>query len=65
MVNGKSLGIAKKALVIGVKFGGSGRNTAGDIWEAWKLAINDAISKNRIGKAVFVLAYGKFCPTHR
>lgn len=52
-------GIAPQTTVIGVKFMGNGRSSPRNLRRGWRLAIEDARTKNRLGKTVFVTAVGK------
>ncbi|KAL8773359.1 MAG: hypothetical protein Q9209_001753 [Squamulea sp. 1 TL-2023] len=54
MVVGKTLGVAKRATVIGVKVSGDAGLYPEDVIEGWKWAVEDIRNKNREGKAVFV-----------
>lgn len=59
LVNGNTLGIAKKATVVGVKFEGAKAGQPGDVFDAWMAAIQDVNAKQREGKTVFVIAYSE------
>ncbi|KAL8999850.1 MAG: hypothetical protein Q9169_001391 [Polycauliona sp. 2 TL-2023] len=58
LVGGVTLGIAKKAKIVLVKMMSNDEAKPEDMIEAWRWAIEDARSKNRLGKTVFSLSIG-------
>ncbi|KAL8880291.1 MAG: hypothetical protein Q9198_002274 [Flavoplaca austrocitrina] len=54
MVFGRTLGVAKRTTVIGVKISGDAGVTPEDTIVGWRWAVEDVRAKNREGKAVFV-----------
>ncbi|KAL9036318.1 MAG: hypothetical protein Q9180_004366, partial [Flavoplaca navasiana] len=54
MVFGRTLGVAKRTTVIGVKISGDADVTPEDTIVGWRWAVEDVRAKNREGKAVFV-----------
>lgn len=57
---GRTLGTAKLAKVVGVKFSTSGAGPKPEnTIRAWRWAINDVNTKGRDGKAVFLHPFGK------
>ncbi|KAL8735840.1 MAG: hypothetical protein Q9181_002669 [Wetmoreana brouardii] len=55
LINGVSLGIAKKAQVIGVKVKSKAdRTETVDVWHTWRRVVQEAEGKNRLRKTVIV-----------
>lgn len=60
---GYTLGVAKGASWIGVKFRDTGRTKPDALTDAWRWALNDIVGKGRQGKATISLSYSKFSRT--
>ncbi|KAI4262170.1 MAG: hypothetical protein L6R42_002647 [Xanthoria sp. 1 TBL-2021] len=56
-VGGNDLGIAKNVKIIGVKFTSNDDVKPEDMIQAWRCAIRDARTKNRLGKTVFSMSW--------
>lgn len=64
MAVGKTLGVAKNAEFIGVKMlGDSLRTDPDDLVDCWNWIVDDVMAKDRRGKAVIVMSYGRYSPT--
>lgn len=64
-VGGNDLGIAKNVKIIGVKFTSNDDVKPEDMIQAWRCAIRDARTKNRLGKTVFSMSWRTFAnPGH-
>lgn len=60
MAAGKTLGVAKKAKVIGVKFRSNRKSTRVSVLvESWYWIVNDVRARGRQGRAVIVMSLSK------
>ena len=61
MAVGKTLGVAKNAGFIGVKFRSNATDPdPADLIDCWGWIVADVIAKNRVGKAIIVMSYGEY-----
>ena len=60
MAVGKTVGVAKSAKFIGVKFRSDKTANPADLTECWSWIVDDVIAKNRVGKAIINMSYGEY-----
>lgn len=60
MAVGKTVGVAKRAGFIGVKFRDNATySVPEDLVDCWSWIVADVIAKNRVGKAIINMSYGE------